>query len=204
MDNIELLNKAYVLRNAFIHDIKEYTFSKIVNTASIYDTYYEYINELTYDDNDYLDIDILDPFKLKSAHPKKISEFFFWIYNMVSNVHNAFISRFYNDLDISQFFSGFSLNDDILIADALDIFSHKAPYDIEYVELLSPFDNNDLDIIKSNNLIDLFFLYQFTSYFSKKSFILYINYLDYFVNKKGIKDNYIYNFCLNFYKSIIK
>ena len=66
---------------------------------------------------------------------------------MVSNIHNAFISRFYNDVDLQLFFSGFTLNSNISITDAISIFEDKSPYDIEYVELLSPYCKNELEII---------------------------------------------------------
>ena len=203
MTNIELLNKAYILRNAFIKEIEKYIFGNIVDTNSIYNIYVNYINKLTCDQNNYLEIKCPKPFILKKAKTKTVSKFFFWIYNMITNVHNAFISRFYNDFDMTLFFSGFSLNSDIPIQEALDIFKNQSPYDIEYIELLNPYDDSDFSIIKENNLIDLFFLYRLVLYFSKQSLFIYINYLNFFINKKKVTSNYIYNFCLNIYKILI-
>ncbi len=202
MDNKELLNKAYLLRRAFMKDIENHIFLKKPDTQKIYEIYTKYIKELSIEENDYLELGKISSIKLKARKPKKFCFFFFWIYNMVSNIHNAFISRFYNDVDLQLFFSGFTLNSNISITDAISIFEDKSPYDIEYVELLSPYCKNELEIITSNKMIDIFLLFSLTSYVNKKDIIIWMDYLDIF--KFHEKTNYIYSFYLKIFKLLTK
>lgn len=203
----ELQKKAYKIRAEFLKGLEKFLFCKKINYQDILDYYHWYLeNVIKYNDCTSYYIHTTDKgFKLKNAKDKKLRMLFTLIYNMTANVQCTYIET-NNDIDISSFFSGFSIFEfqfDLL--EAKKLILEKAPNDIDIVELVDIYDDDDYQMIASKKYLDVYLLALLSDIYGKMNYIHVINQMIYILKKdQDFKNSVIYNLLIKLFENILK
>lgn len=186
----DIFDNAYKLRTSFIKELAP-LLDKRINYDLILDLYKKYILMFPIEHESYLNIFVPN---FKTVKRKKIKDkriFLCFIYDLVVNIHNAYISSLESEIDVSKFFLGFSIYELVNIEDMtklVKIFKDEKSYDIDLLELVSIYDEKSANIIIEHKLQDIYLLQKLSNYFDKSNLIDLLEQIN-FIDKKYHKCN---------------
>ena len=212
MNEQELLLNSYTIRSKFINDLTN-IITNIKDKSllpSLYELYYSYLDQM-------LDPEYKNLFDSYYESISKIKKFprnknlankylFTLIYEMVTNINNAYLSLMYEygHEDAGLFFSGYTIYESELDIGAIkDDLICNAPNDLEIVELLDSYNEDELNYLIERKYIDIYLLSELSNYVSPfSSVIFYERFILIFKQIKNFKDEPIYNFIIKVLKQI--
>lgn len=185
MTENDIFDNTYKLRTSFIKELIP-LLGKKIHYDKIIKLYQKYILCLNLENNNYLDIFIPNIKTLKHKKIKDNRTFLCFIYDLVANIHNAYIFSLEDTVDTSKFFLGFSIyeleNFDI-IDKLIFSFRNKESYDIDLLELTSIYNEEDAQIIIEYKLIDIYLLQKISNYNSNNDLLDIIKQIYYIDDK---------------------
>ncbi len=185
MTENDIFNNTYKLRTSVLKELIP-LLGKKVNYDKIIKLYQNYILCLNLKHTNYLDIFIPN---IKTLKHNKINDnrtFLCFIYDLVANIHNAYIFSLEDTVDTSKFFLGFSiyeLEDFDIIDKLIFSFRNRESYDIDLLELTSIRNKEDAKIIIDYKLIDIYLLQQLSNYNSNDDLLEIIKQIYYIDDK---------------------
>ena len=198
MTNEEILYNAHEARRALMEEIIPYIDKKI-DFNKINGIYIKELSKYTDDIFSYA-VDTPKINTLKKMAPKKLKDIFIYLYLLLANVTNAYIS--YLDEDTSAFFSNFDLyeeTDQEKINQAEKAFKEGSLLDDEMLEFCHAEIPEDASLIVRNNMIDIYFIQKLTHYKKYPELLIILNQ----VNILGsLRNDYIYSFIIKIFNLI--
>lgn len=212
MNEQELLLNSYIIRSKFINDLTNIT-TNIKDKSllpSLYELYYSYLNQML--DPEYKNL--FDSYyesisKIKKFPRKRIlanKYLFTLIYEMVTNINNAYLSLMYEygHEDTNLFFSGYTIYEtDLDIETIKQDLLNNSPNDLEIVELLDSYNPDELNYLQERKYIDIYLLSELSNYVSTFSAVVfYERFISIFKQIKNFKEEPIYQFVIKILKQI--
>ena len=211
MNTDELLENSYELRSLFIKDL-----TKIITNikdksllSNIYSLYYHYLEEIIDDDykelfsSYYTSIQVLEKFPRGKIKANKF--LLVLIYEMICNISNAYVSLMYEygHEDAKTFFLGFNIYESKMDLDCLKEECKKAPNDLEILELVDCYNEEDLQYILNKDYLDMYIFTELSNYEGPTSLMLFYERFIFLVKQIDfLKNEPIYKFIIKLLKEI--